>query len=61
MTESRDSLEDERGVDLGQIRAQLRLSVKERVAGMVSSANLMMHAREFAQAAREGKLEQTSE
>jgi len=59
--ESAGSLEDERGVDLGQIRAQLRLSVKERVAGMVSSANLMMNAREFAHAARERKLEQTSE
>ena len=35
-------LEDERGVDVGQIRCQLRMSVAERVATMVEAANVMM-------------------
>jgi len=34
-----NDLEDERGVDVAQIQAQLRLSVPERVRTMVAVAN----------------------
>jgi hypothetical protein len=34
-----DGLEDERGVDVAQIQAQLRMSVPERVRTMVAVAN----------------------
>lgn len=38
-------LEDWRGVDIGQIRAQLRLSVADRVRHMVEVANRFMEIR----------------
>ena len=41
-------LEDVRGVDVGQIRQQLRLPVKERVRTMVDAANRMMAVQESA-------------
>ena len=44
-----DNLEDERGIDVSQIRAQLRLSVPERVRTMVAAANTMSAMREAAQ------------
>lgn len=37
--------EDERGVDVGQIRRQLRLSVEDRVRHMVDVANTFMKIR----------------
>jgi hypothetical protein len=40
--------EDERGVDIGQIRRQLRMSVEERVRHMVEVANTLMEIRAFA-------------
>ncbi len=48
-------LEDWRGVDVSQIRAQLRMSVPERVATMVAAANLLMAVRDKARVAREEK------
>lgn len=44
--------EDWRGVDVGQIRAQLRLPVTERVRVMVEAANLLMAVQEHARGAR---------
>jgi hypothetical protein len=44
------SIEDERGVDISQIRSQLRLSVPERVRVMVHAANVMMQIQQHAQA-----------
>jgi hypothetical protein len=41
-------LEDWRGVDVGQIRAQLRLPVKERVRVMVEAANVLLGVQERA-------------
>lgn len=41
-------IEDERGVDIGQIRRQLRMPVEDRVAHMVEVANTMMEIRETA-------------
>jgi hypothetical protein len=40
--------EDDRGVDVGQIRELLRMSVAERAHEMVRVANLMAKARETA-------------
>ncbi|MEY2643110.1 MAG: hypothetical protein RLZZ368_1757 [Actinomycetota bacterium] len=40
--------EDARGVDVGQIRELLRMSVAERAHEMVRVANLMARAREIA-------------
>lgn len=37
--ESLSTCEDDRGVDVAQIRAQLRLTVPERVRVMVEAAN----------------------
>jgi hypothetical protein len=37
--EGSNDLEDERGVDVAQIQAQLRMSVPERVRTMVAVAN----------------------
>lgn len=45
-------LEDWRGVDVGQIQQQLRLSVSEWVAVMVDAANRMIRMQECAQQAR---------
>lgn len=38
--------EDERGVDISQIRAQLRLAVEDRVRHMVEVANAFMDIRQ---------------
>ena len=38
-------IEDDRGVDIGQIRRQLRLPVEERVRHMVDVANKLMEIR----------------
>lgn len=46
--------EDERGVDVGQIRELLRMSVAQRAHEMVRVANLMAKARETALQARQG-------
>lgn len=40
-----EALEDERGVDIGQIRRLLRMSVEERVRYMVDVANKLMDIR----------------
>lgn len=45
-------LEDWRGVDVGQIREQLRLPVKERVRVMVEAANVLLAVQEHARQAR---------
>jgi len=37
--------EDERGVDVGQIRSQLRMTVEERVVHMVAVANTFIRIR----------------
>jgi hypothetical protein len=47
--------EDERGVDVGQIRAQLNLTVAERVRQMVHAANLFMTVQENARRFREAQ------
>lgn len=41
-----NGLEDERGVDVAQIQAQLRLSVPERVRTMVAAANAQIAMQE---------------
>lgn len=51
------SLEDSRGVDVGQIRAQLRLSVKERVRVMVEAANVLLGVQEHARRGRDAEME----
>ena len=38
----KNSIEDERGVDISQIRRQLQMSVEERVQHMVEAANTFM-------------------
>jgi hypothetical protein len=43
-------IEDERGVDVSQIRRQLRLTVPERVRTMVEAANVMLSIQETARA-----------
>ena len=43
-----NDLEDERGVDVSQIQAQLRLSVPERVRTMVAIANTTIAMQEAA-------------
>ena len=43
-------IEDERGVDISQIRRQLRMSIPERVREMVHAANVMMEIQRTAQA-----------
>jgi hypothetical protein len=50
--ESDSPLEDWRGVDVGQIREQLRLPVKERVRVMVEAANVLLGVQEHARRAR---------
>ena len=42
------AIEDERGVDVSQIRAQLALTVPERVRVMVDAANKFLAIREAA-------------
>jgi len=43
-------IEDSRGVDVSQIRRQLRMPVPERVRSMVEAANTMLAIQERAQA-----------
>lgn len=43
-------IEDERGVDISQIRRQLRMPIPERVREMVDAANVMMEIQRTAQA-----------
>ena len=50
--EPASSLEDWRGVDVGQIREQLRLPVKDRVRVMVDAANVLLSVQEHARRAR---------
>lgn len=50
--QSMSPLEDWRGVDVAQIRAQLRLPVKERVRLMVEAANVLIAVQEHARQAR---------
>lgn len=45
--------EDERGVDLTQIRAQLKLTVAERVREMVHAANVVITIQENVRRFRE--------
>ncbi len=47
--------EDERGVDIGQIRAQLNLTVTERVSVMVNAANVLMTIQENARRFQEAQ------
>lgn len=47
--------EDERGVDVGQIRDMLSMSVAERVRQMVYAANLFMTVQENARRFREAQ------
>jgi len=42
-------IEDERGVDVTQIRRQLRMSVEERVRHMVEVTNVLMQLRSSVQ------------
>jgi len=42
--DSNSPLEDWRGVDVGQIRRQLRMTVAERAAGMVRVSNRLFRA-----------------
>jgi hypothetical protein len=44
------TIEDSRGVDISQIRRQLRMTVPERVRSMVEAANTMLAIQERAQA-----------
>ena len=53
MVEWQNPNEDERGVDVGQIRAQLNLTVAERVREMVHAANVLMTMQENARRFRE--------
>lgn len=48
-------LEDWRGVDVGQIREQLRLPVKERVRVMVEAANVLFGVQEHALRSRQAQ------
>jgi hypothetical protein len=41
-----NNLDDERGVDVAQIQAQLRMSVPERLRTMVAVANAQIEMRE---------------
>lgn len=52
MDEWKNSNEDERGIDIGQIRDLLRMSVAERAHEMVRVANLMARTRETAMRGR---------
>ena len=49
MEEAR-AIEDSRGVDVSQIRRQLRMTVPERVRSMVEVANTMLAIQKRAQA-----------
>lgn len=45
MIEDEPMIEDERGVDIGQIRRQLLMSTEDRVRHMVEVSNRMMEIR----------------
>jgi len=45
-------IEDDRGVDVGQIRRQLRMPVPDRVREMVHAANTLIAIREHSRAAQ---------
>jgi hypothetical protein len=45
-----DEIEDSRGIDVAQIRRQLRMTVPERVRTMVDAANILTSIRANAQA-----------
>ena len=51
--EWKNTNEDERGVDIGQIRALVNLTVAERVREMVHAANVLMTIQENARRFRE--------
>lgn len=51
----KNSNEDERGVDIGQIRDMLSMSVAERVRQMVHSANVFITVQENARRFREAQ------
>jgi len=57
MSDVKNPNEDWRGVDVGQIRRQLRMTPKERVHAMVHAANVMLSIREHAATARRRKSE----
>ena len=44
--EATSQLEDSRGVDVGQIRALLRMTVAERAAEMVRTCNMVIDLQE---------------
>ena len=50
--EQLSTIEDERGVDISQIRRQLRMSVEERVRHMVDVTNTLMEIRASARFVR---------
>lgn len=50
--QSTSPLEDWRGVDVGQIREQLRLPVQDRVRVMVEAANLLIGIQDHARRTR---------
>jgi hypothetical protein len=45
-----EEIEDSRGIDVAQIRRQLRMAVPERVRSMVDAANILTSIRANAQA-----------
>ena len=49
----KNPIEDERGVDISQIRDMLNMTVPERVSEMVHAANLLMTMQENARRFRE--------
>ena len=51
--EWKNTNEDERGVDIGQIRALVNLTVAERVREMVHAANVLMTIQENTRRFRE--------
>jgi hypothetical protein len=55
MSHTANPNEDWRGVDVGQIRRQLRMTTKDRVRDMVHAANVIMKMQENAKAARQRK------
>ena len=55
MSDTANFNEDWRGVDVGQIRRQLRMTTKDRVRDMVHAANVMITMQENARAARQHK------
>lgn len=49
-------IEDDRGVDIAQIRAQLRLTVPERVKSMVDAANALITVQDAANTDRSARV-----